>query len=128
MSSNKQSLQFREAYHHHFAIQSHLQSDLSYYKRLHWSTAYFLAQWNSNISTYAAGTIRRYNQIHHVNFCSGCSLGKIKLLLESYPNLQLDLSFRKAEGLPAFVLVDFIQADKAMIAIELYNEDSANEI
>lgn len=105
--SPKYSLQFREAYHTSFAMPEYLIDNLEIYKRLNWSAAYFLNQWESNIGTYAAGTIRRYNHIFHVNFCTGCSIGKIKEKLATNPNLQLDLSFRKSAGIPAIVIVDF---------------------
>ena len=109
------TLQFRESYFHHFAIPFDYMPVLDYYKRLNWSASYFLQQWESNIATYAAGTIRRYNQINHVQFCKGCSIGRIKELLAVNPELQLDLSFRKAEGMPAFVLVDFRMQDKQLL-------------
>lgn len=113
MTSNqiRHSLQFRESYTHSFAIPDYLTTDLSIYKRLNWSAAYFMDQWSSNIGTYAAGTIRRYNHIFHVQFCSGCSIGAIIQKLESNPNLQLALSFRKADNLPAYVIVDFIKGE-----------------
>lgn len=113
--SPRYPLQFRESYFTSFCIPAQFTSSLSYYKRLNWSASYFLQEWESNIATYAAGTIRRYNRINHVQFCSGCSIGKIKSMLETYPNLQLDLSFRKAEGMPAFVLVDFKMQDKQLL-------------
>lgn len=109
INTSSYNLQFREAYTHRFAIPDYLTPNLSYYKRLNWSAAYFLAQWERNIGTYAAGTIHRFNEINHVQFCSACSIGKIKALLASNPELQLDLSFRKAAGLPAYVLVDFLK-------------------
>lgn len=111
MSSQINSLQFREAYMHQFAMPEYLTTDLSIYKRLNWSAQYFLDQWQSNIGTYAAGTIRRYNHIFHVQFCKGCSLGQIISKLESNPNLQLALSFRKTANLPAYVIVDFIKGE-----------------
>lgn len=111
MSSHINSLQFREAYIHNFTIPEHLQQGLEIYKRLNWSAQYFLDQWQSNIGTYAAGTIRRYNHIFHVQFCSGCSLGQIISKLESNPNLQLALSFRKSATLPAYVIIDFIKGE-----------------
>ena len=113
--SPRYTLQFRESYFTSFSIPSQFTSSLSYYKRLNWSASYFLQEWESNIATYAAGTIRRYNRINHVQFCSGCSIGRIKELLTVNPNLQLDLSFRKAEGMPAFVLVDFKMQDKQLL-------------
>lgn len=116
--SPRYPLQFRESYFTSFSIPSQFIDSLTYYKRLNWSASYFIAQWESNIGTYAAGTIRRYNQINHVQFCKGCSLGLIKHYLEINPHLQLDLSFRKAEGLPAFVLVDFKPLDKAYMNVE----------
>lgn len=124
MLSKTYPLQFRESYYTGFTIPSQFAEMLAYYKRVNWSAAYFLNQWESNIGTYAAGTIRRYNQINHVQFCAGCSIGQIKFLLETYPelNLQLDLSFRKANGMPAFVLVDFKQADKKFI-LESLNQN-----
>ena len=113
--SPRYPLQFRESYFTSFSIPSQFIDSLSYYKRLNWSASYFLQEWKSNIATYAAGTIRRYNRINHVQFCSGCSIGRIKELLTVNPNLQLDLSFRKAEGMPAFVLVDFKMQDKHLL-------------
>lgn len=110
MSSNH-SLQFREAYMTRFSMPEYLTTDLQIYKRLNWSAKYFMDQWSSNIGTYAAGTIRRYNHIFHVQFCSGCSIGQILDKLESNPNLQLALSFRKADNLSAFVIVDFIKGE-----------------
>lgn len=101
------SLQFREAYHTQFSIPAYLQNKLSIYKRLNWSAAYFMQQWESNIGTYAAGTIRRYNHIFHVSFCSECNIGRIKQKLSENPNLQLALSFRKSHNMPAYVIVDF---------------------
>ena len=113
--SNRYPLQFRESYFTSFSIPFQFTQNLSYYKRLNWSASYFLQQWESNVATYAAGTIRRYNQINHVQFCKGCSIGRIKELLAVNPELQLDLSFRKAEGMPAFVLVDFRMQDKQLL-------------
>ena len=119
MASKKESkmtsypLSFRESYTHNFTIPSQFKSLLTYYKMSKWSASYFISQWEKNIGTYAAGTIHKYNEINHVQFCYSCSLGKIKSMLSSNPDLQLVLSFRKAQGLPAYVLVDFIQADKS---------------
>ena len=116
--SPKYPLQFSESYFTSFSIPEQFLRNLSYYKRLHWSASYFLQQWESNVGTYAAGTIRRFNHINHVQFCSECSIGRIKELLEINPALQLDLSFRKSDGLPAFVLVDFCMADKSNLLKE----------
>lgn len=104
--TSKYSLHFRTNYYHNFAVSEEFLKDLEIYKRLNWSAQYFLDQWNSNIGTYAAGTIRRYNHIFHVQFASGCSLGQIKELLIS-DDFQLDLSFRKSANLPAIVIIDF---------------------
>jgi len=101
------SLQFREAYYTQFSIPAYLQSHLSSYKYLKWSAAYFLNQWNRNIDTYAAGTIRRYNEIFHVQFSANCSLGRIKQMLAEGKSFQLALSFRKSPSLPAYVIIDF---------------------
>ncbi len=106
------SLQFREAYITQLSIPTYLQSNLTLYKYLQWDAAYFLNQWNRNIDTYAAGTIRRYNDMYHVQFASGISLGKIKQLLADGNEFQLALSFRKTDKMPAYVIVDFIAADK----------------
>ncbi len=123
------SLQFREAYYTQFSIPAYLADKLTYYKRLNWSAKYFLEQWNSNISTYAAGTIRRYNNINHVAFSSGCSLGLIKHWLAKNPDLQLDLSFRKSPNMPAFVIVDFRNADKAVMQMQIATSiESAEEL
>ena len=107
--------QFREAYITRFAIPEYLLGNLTYYKRLNWSAAYFLAQWEKNVGTYAAGTIHRFNEINHVQFCPSCNIGRIKQLVEIHPDMQLTLSFRKAKGLPAYVIVDFLTADKAIM-------------
>lgn len=112
MSKSKSPIyreQFNAAYNTQFNIPEYLQADLDIYKRLNWQASYFLAQWESNIDTYAAGTIRKYNHIFHVNFCSGCSLGKIKNLIANGHNPQLILSFRKYGKYPAIVLVDFLR-------------------
>lgn len=107
------SLQFRDAYHTQFTIPAYLleKFELDVYKRLDWSAAYFLKQWESNIGTYAAGTIRRYNHIFHVSFCTDCNIGRIKQKLQDNPNLQLILSFRKSPKMPAYVIVDFKKED-----------------
>jgi hypothetical protein len=107
MPSPIYAMQFRDAYHTQFSIPEYLQSSLSLYKRLNWSAQYFLNQWYGNAGTYAAGTIRRYNHIYHVQFCTGCSIGQIREKLESNPELQLALSFRTAPGMPSYVIVDF---------------------
>ena len=101
------SLQFREAYITQFSIPEYLQCHLTLYKYLKWDAAYFLNQWNRNIDTYAAGTIRRYNELFHVQFAANCSLGKIKLHLAEGKQMQLALSFRKSHKMPAYVIVDF---------------------
>ena len=107
------SLQFRDAYHTQFSIPAYLitNSNLVIYKYLKWDAAYFLNQWNRNIDTYAAGTIRRYNELFHVQFCSGISLGRIKDMLDNGQSFQLALSFRKSDKLSAYVLVDFIKGE-----------------
>lgn len=112
MSKNINKSNFLAAYHTQFNIPEYLQSELTLYKRLNWSAEFFLNQWKSNIGTYAAGTIRRYNHIYHVNFCSGCSLGRIKSLLASQGDFQLILSFRKTDGFAGIVLVDFLRASE----------------
>lgn len=127
MTSPNYPLQFREAYHTSFAIPPAFHSYLTYYKRSNWSAAYFLSQWEKNIGTYAAGTIHKYNEINHVQFCSSCSLGKIKSLIEKYPNLQISLSFRKAPNMPAYVLVDFLTADKAMFSAKKIIKSNMDE-
>jgi hypothetical protein len=109
------SIQFREAYHTQFSIPTYLQSSLTLYKYLKWDAAYFLNQWNRNIDTYAAGTIRRYNDMYHVQFASGISLGKIKQLLAEGKEFQLALSFRKTKSMPAYVIVDFTGSDSTFI-------------
>lgn len=112
MANNINKSQFLAAYYTQFNIPEYLQSELSLYKRLNWSAEFFLNQWKSNIGTYAAGTIRRYNHIYHVNFCAGCSLGRIKSLLASQGDFQLILSFRKTDGFAGIVLVDFLWASE----------------
>lgn len=108
--SQKHSLQFRESYFSHLQIPQHLllTEKPEIYKCLHWQCSHFVKEWESNIGTYAAGTIRRYNHIFHVQFAKRCSLGKIKSLLSTGDNPQLILSFRKSPGLPAVVIVDFL--------------------
>ena len=61
MSSREYHNQLIAAYHTQFAIPEYLTENLELYKRLNWSASYFMQQWESNIATYAAGTIRRYN-------------------------------------------------------------------
>lgn len=117
--SNPYPEQFRAAYYTQFAIPEYLLAVLTNYKRLNWSANYFLAQWNSNVNTYAAGTLRKYNDMYHVNFCKGCSLGKIKSLLDAGHKFQLTLSFRKANKMPAIVMVDFLRADALNINLQL---------
>lgn len=111
-------LNFREAYINNFTIPACYSHNLTYYKMSKWSAAYFLSQWEKNIGTYAAGTIHKYNEINHVQFCKSCSIGKIKSLLSQHPNLQVLLSFRKAPGMPAYVIVDFISSDKDLFSPE----------
>ena len=101
--------QFNAAYFTQFNIPDYLISDLDIYKRLNWESKHFLAQWESNIGTYAAGTIRKYNHIFHVTFCSNCSLGRIKDLIAKGHNPQLVLSFRKYHKHAAIVMVDFLR-------------------
>lgn len=112
MTNNTYQIQFSEAYHTRFAIPEYLTSRLSLYKISKWSASYFISQWESNIDTYAAGTIRKYNLMFHVNFCSSCSLDAIRRKLKDNPNLQIALSFRKADKLSAYVLVDFIRENR----------------
>lgn len=114
------SLQFRDAYHTQFSIPEYLQQYLTSYKMLKWDAAYFLNQWNRNIDTYAAGTIRRYNELYHVQFCTGCSLGRIKQMLAEGQSFQLALSFRKSAKLPAYVLVSFSSKPEPEPEIEFH--------
>ena len=103
--------QLKAAYHTQFSIPAYLTENLEIYKRLNWSAEYFLSQWESNVGTYAAGTIRRYNHIFHVNFCSECNIGRIKSATQNDPGVQLILSFRKMDKNPAIVLVDFLRSE-----------------
>jgi hypothetical protein len=119
------SLQFREAYHTQFSIPTYLQSSLTLYKYLKWDAAYFLNQWNRNIDTYAAGTIRRYNELFHVQFSSGISLGKIKQMLEEGNSFQLALSFRKCKQMPAYVIVDFVASAREFSVSHLVEMETA---
>lgn len=104
-------LSFREAYINNFTIPAQYADFLNYYKLSKWSAAYFISQWERNIGTYAAGTIHKYNEINHVQFCPGCSIGQIKESIVKNPNRQIVLSFRKAPGLPAYVIVDFTKGE-----------------
>jgi len=106
--------QLKAAYHTQFSIPEYLQSSLSLYKRLNWSASYFLHLFYDNAGTYAAGTIRKYNNIHHITFCTGCSIGQIRTRLVANPDLQLVLSFRKHNKMPAVVLVDFLKAESIL--------------
>lgn len=91
---------FIHEYFANFNISSQNMDKITHYKLLKWDASFFLQQWNKNIGTYAAGTIRRYNEMFHVQFCN-CSISKLR----ANPNAKLMLSFRKAEGMPAFVMV-----------------------
>lgn len=124
--SSKYSLQFRESYYSQFSIPEHLTAELKVYKYLQMPVRKFLDHWYENAGTYAAGTLRRYNHIHHVQFCKGVSIGRLKVMLAKNPEMQLRLSFRKAVGMPAFVLVDLLGIDKvesAQMEINLENEN-----
>lgn len=103
--------QFREAYHSQFYIPAYLSGNLEIYKRLNWSAEYFIENWNKGIGTSHAACILRYGHMFHINFCKDCSLSRIKLALETNPNTQLILSFRKTPKLPALVLVDFLRGE-----------------
>jgi len=106
--------QFIHEYHTSFTItESH---KLEQYKLLKWSAAYFLQNWHNVAGTKLAGTIQRYMSIYHVTFCKGCSYDRIRNALAENPELQLALSFRKAPGLPAYVLVDFTAQNTAQKA------------
>lgn len=118
-SVNPYANQFREAYYTQFTIPEYLTSELTLYKYLKWDAAFFLAQWDRNIDTYAAGTIRRYNEIFHVQFAANISLGKIKDLLSKGNSFQLALSFRKTHKLPAMVIVDFVASSREFQVTEL---------
>jgi hypothetical protein len=122
-NTNAYGLQFREAYHTQFTIPDYLTESLTIYKYLKWDAAFFLAQWESNIGTYAAGTIRRYNQIFHVQFAKDISLGKIKSLLDNGNSFQVALSFRKTNKLPAMVIVDFVASAREFSVIELVDSE-----
>ena len=111
MTSREYHNQLMAAYHTQFSIPDYLTEGLEIYKRLNWSASYFIAQWESSRGTYAAGTIRRYNHIFHVNFSQECNIGKIKSQLEADPNTQLILSFRKLPKQPAYVIVDFLRGE-----------------
>lgn len=101
MSSNN----FHTEYTSSFTISKENQQLLTHYKYLKWESDFFLAMWESNIGTYAAGTISRYNNIFHVSFTNGVTIGKLKQLRSNNCTVQLALSFRKAAGLPAYVIV-----------------------
>lgn len=92
-------------YYHSFTIAD--PKYLDQYKLLKWDASYFLNNWHNMAGTKLAGTIQRYMHIYHVQFCKGCSYDKIRIALAANPETKLALSFRKAAGLPAYVLVDF---------------------
>ena len=92
-------------YYHSFSVSQ--PDKLELYKFLRWDASYFLNKWHNVAGTKLAGTIQRYMQIYHVQFCKGCSYDKIRIALAANPETKLALSFRKAAGLPAYVLVDF---------------------
>lgn len=106
-SRNAYFLQFREAYYTQFSIPEYLQARLTLYKRSVWSAEFFLACWDSSADAITAGTVAKYNSLFHIEFCSGCSLQKIRELNSQSANLQLALSFRTAKNFPSYVLVDF---------------------
>ena len=102
-------VQFQEAFHSQFSVPEYLLSNLTIYKRLVWNSTFFLGQWAQNVGTVKAGTVVRYGNLYHVNFCSGVSLDKIKSLVAQGYNPKLTLSFRTAKNpsMPSVVLVDF---------------------
>ncbi len=105
--SNQNTEYFLHSYYNSFQMPEQFFSRLQHYKRLKWDASYFLYCWDYNIGTKLAGTIQRYMQLYHVQFCKGCSLQKIKNAVAANPETKVTLSFRKAQGLPAYVLVDF---------------------
>lgn len=106
MSLNSNSaLSFNEAYTSRFALSPEHAAQCTHYKYLKWDSDFFLAMWEANVGTYAAGTIHRYNNIFHVQFCHSLSIGALKQLRAAGEGIKLSLSFRKAAGKPAYVLV-----------------------
>lgn len=101
--------QFREAYFTQFSIPEYLlsQHNLSYYKRLVWSTKHFLSQWEEVRNTILAGTIVRENIVFHVTFSASLSFDRLRSLLQQNENPELTLSFRKYSKFAGIVIVDF---------------------
>ena len=98
-------MNFITEYTSKFSISAAAQQQCTHYKYLKWNSNYFLQQWEANAGTYAAGTVHRYNQIFHVVFTNGVTIGKLKEMHSNNGSAQLALSFRKAEGMPAYVIV-----------------------
>ena len=96
---------FNDAYFSHFALSQQSAASCTLYKLLKWKVSYFLSQWDANVGTVKAGTILRYNNLYHVQFCSDVSLTRLRSLAAENPDAQLLLSFRKSGNMPALVLV-----------------------
>lgn len=105
LNTTNHKSEFHNAYTSQFALPAEMQQQLTHYKYLKWDSDFFLGNWESNAGTYAAGTIHRYNQLFHVQFCHSLSIGALKQLRDAGESIQLALSFRKAAGMPAYVLV-----------------------
>ena len=73
-------IDFNTEYTSSFTISPENQKQLTHYKYLKWNSDFFLGMWEANVGTYAAGTIHRYNQIFHVQFCHSLSIGALKQL------------------------------------------------
>lgn len=112
MNTSTNNSNFFEAYTSRFALPEEMQKQLTHYKYLKWDSDFFLGNWECNIDTYAAGCIHRYNQLFHVQFTNGVTIGKLKQLREAGTSVQLALSFRKAAFAPAYVVVGLAAVDK----------------